>query len=44
MRGEQKSKGKDREGRGGGTLRAEEPVFGFDDGARVKQQKADKSF
>lgn len=37
-------KRKEREGKGGGTLRVEEPVFGFDDGARAKQQKADKSF
>ena len=25
-------------------LRVEEPVSGFDDGARAKQQRADKSF
>lgn len=34
----------EREGGGGGMLRVKEPVFGFDDGARVKQQRADKSF
>jgi len=32
-------KRKGREGRGGGMLRVEEPVFGFDDGATAKQRK-----
>lgn len=44
MREEQEGKAKEKEGRGGGMLRVEEPVFGFDDSARAKQQKADKSF